>query len=130
MKAVRKTAEKRATRKLAPLTVVDWRKYCYDAKYKDIFKYDYSNDTERVRMAKLGYMQLTLCKMLIDQFGNDVTEKLQFKRLDATNSEVLYFQTWTEVKDFCRSEEFVRAMLLEQERRKPSHSRLTPEPKA
>ena len=111
MRTVRKTAEKRVTRKLAPLTVVDWRKYCYDTKYKDIFKYDYSNETERVRMAKLGYMQLTLCKMLTDQFGNDVANRLQFKRLGGTNLDILYFQTWKEVKDFCKSEEFARKML-------------------
>ena len=111
MRTVRKTAEKRVTRKLAPLTVVDWRKYSYDTKYKDIFKYDYSNETERVRMAKLGYMQLTLCKMLTDQFGNDVANRLQFKRLDGTNLDILYFQTWKEVKDFCKSEEFAMKML-------------------
>lgn len=111
MRTVRKTAEKRVARKLAPLTVVDWRKYCYDAKYKDIFKYDYSNETERVRMAKLGYMQLTLCKMLTDQSGNDVSNRLQFKRLDGTDLDILYFQTWKEVKGFCKSEEFAMKML-------------------
>ena len=111
MRTVRKTAEKRVARKLAHLTVVDWRKYCYDAKYKDIFKYDYSNETERVRMAKLGYMQLTLCKMLTDQSGNDVSNRLQFKRLDGTDLDILYFQTWKEVKDFCKSEEFAMKML-------------------
>ena len=111
MRTVRKTAEKRVARKLAPLTVVDWRKYCYDAKYKDIFKYDYSNETDRVRMAKLGYMQLTLCKMLTDQSGNDVSNRLQFKRLDGTDLDILYFQTWKEVKDFCKSEEFAMKML-------------------
>ena len=111
MRTARKAVGKRATRKLAPLTVVDWRKYCYDAKYKDIFKYDYSNETERVRMAKLGYMQLTLCKMLNDQFCNDVSNRLQFKRLDGTNLDILYFQTWKEVEDFCKSEEFARKML-------------------
>lgn len=125
MRTARKAVGKRATRKLAPLTVVDWRKYCYDAKYKDIFKYDYSNETERVRMAKLGYMQLTLCKMLTDQFGNDVSNRLQFKRLDGTNLDILYFQTWKEVKDFCKSEEFVRTMLSEQEKKKALKGRLT-----
>ena len=116
MRTACKTVGKRATRKLAPLTVVDWRKYCYDAKYKDIFKYDYSNETERVRMAKLGYMQLTICKMLTDQFGNDVSNRLQFKRLDGTNLDILYFQTWKEVKNFCRSEEFARKMLATHKR--------------
>lgn len=111
MRTVRKTAEKRVARKLTPLTVVDWRKYCYDAKYKDIFKYDYSNETERVRMAKLGYMLLTLCKMLTDQSGNDVSNRLQFKRLDGTDLDILYFQIWKEVKDFCKSEEFAMKML-------------------
>ena len=129
MKAVRKDTAKMKMRKLSPLTVVDWREYCYNDQYEEVFKKDYSNYRERVRMAKLGYMQLSICKMLTDQFGNDVTEKLQFKRLGATNSEVLYFQIWKEVKDFCRSEEFVRAMLLKHERLTPSHSRLTPEPK-
>lgn len=121
----RKDAGKRATRKLAPLTVVDWRKYCYDDQYKDVFKKDYSNETERVRMAKLGYMQLTLCKMLTDQFGNDVVSKLQFKRLDGKNLDILYFQTWKEVKDFCKSEELVHAMLPEQEKNKAIKGQLT-----
>lgn len=120
MRTTRKAVGKRATRKLAPLTVVDWRKYCYDDQYKDIFKYDYSNETERVRMAKLGYMQLTLCKMLTDRFGNDVASRLQFKRLDGTNLDILYFQTWEEVKDFCHSEEFLRKMLAT-----PKRGRLT-----
>lgn len=125
MRMARKDAGKRATRKLAPLTVVDWRKYCYDDQYKDVFKKDYSNETERVRMAKLGYMQLTLCKMLTDQFGNDVVSKLQFKRLDGKNLDILYFQTWKEVKDFCKSEELVHAMLPEQEKNKAIKGQLT-----
>lgn len=63
-------------------------------------------------MAKLGYMQLTLCKMLTDQSGNDVSNRLQFKRLDGTDLDILYFQTWKEVKDFCKSEEFAVKMLV------------------
>lgn len=125
MRTARKVAGKRAMRKIGPLTVVDWRKYCYDNQYKDVFKKDYSNEKERVRMAKLGYMQLTLCKMLTDQRGNDVVSKLQFKQLDGTSLDILYFQTWKEVKDFCKSEEFVRAMLSEQEEKKALKGQLT-----
>ena len=111
MRTARKTAGKRATRKLAPLTVIDWRKYCYDARYKKIFKKDYSDDVNRVRMAKLGYMQLTLCKMLTDANGKSVVNELQFKMIDAPSSAILYFHEWNDVSDFCDNEEVARELI-------------------
>lgn len=111
MRTTRKTAGKSKRKRLAPLTIVDWRKYCYDAKYKKVFKKDYSDDVNCVRMAKLGYMQLTLCKMLTDAKGKSVVNELQFKMLDAPSSEILYFHEWNDVSDFCDNEEVARKLL-------------------
>jgi len=102
-KASDKASDKASKTKMR---IVNWRRYCYGKEYEKVFAKDYSHDDLRVRMAKLGYMQLTLCKMLTNYDGKRVVEKLQFKRLDDPPYLTMFFNEWENVQTFCEAEEF------------------------
>jgi len=105
--------KKNAKNESSKAKVVNWKKYCYTAKYKKAFAKDMECDRLRIRMAKLGYMQLVLAKFEFDENGNNVVDKLQFARYEdkAPFEKPLMFSSWKEVCLFIDGEEKAKRMM-------------------